>query len=237
MGFFYLYILKPSPSFSRNLLTFLFLLSHKVAPSSCSHSYKHFLLHSRPTGDLCPPPYQLTNLLCLVPVTEACLCTPYRALSSILDQLYDSMEHTRHFPLPYPSSQLQLEDNSDLSRGRQPLSTSAGNSQLPTLASTSYYHDSKDSPSRERSLFAAPTVPSQPQRCNLGGSLELRRRNNRNRQNFRLSRNPIADSAQYQAYREKIRDADGGDGKLSKWPDVLEDAFLDGIALLDLSLR
>ncbi|KAM3077851.1 hypothetical protein ACMFMF_004269 [Clarireedia jacksonii] len=68
-------------------------------------------------------------------------------------------------------------------------------------------------------------LPSQPP---LGHTLEQRKQSHHKRclQRVTASRNPIVDSPQYQAYRAK-QNHDGGSAKDTKWPDVLELAFLD----------
>src|SRR4051812_17887869 len=104
-------------------------------------------------------------------------------------------------------SHLPPDDLSGLLRFRQPLSDTTSNSQPQNLASTGHYHDSKGhQPMAEMPRFSIPTVPSQPHRPTLGNTLELRRQSNRSRrtQRFqRYGRNPIVDSPQYQAYRDR----------------------------------
>lgn len=135
------------------------------------------------------------------------------------------MELTRH-TLPSINSphHFQIED----SRLRQPLTESAGNAQLHALTSTEVDHGHKGSqPPFERPPFYIPTVPSQRQSHNIGSALEIRRQNTRKRRQLRFSRNPIVDSPHYRAYRERqTREGDGN--QEAKWPEVLEDAFLDG---------
>jgi transcriptional enhancer factor len=136
------------------------------------------------------------------------------------------MDHIRPTrPFTY-SSQLQLQlDN--LSTARQPLSNLAGNAQPHTLPLVNLHHDHKDSrPGSDRTLRSAPTVPSQPQWRNIGSALDLRRQSIRKGRHLKFSRNPIVDSPQYKAYRE--RQTREEDLKDAKWPNVLEDAFLDG---------
>ncbi|KAL3422121.1 transcription factor [Phlyctema vagabunda] len=143
------------------------------------------------------------------------------------------MDHRRHIlPSSFNSSQLPLDDPVVHSRVRQPLSDSAGNAQLHALASVGLYHDSKGlQPRVERPIYSIPTVPSQPARHPAPNSLELRRQHTRRRRQYRHTRNPIQDSAQYQAYRARqIRD--GSSESEAKWPGILEDAFLD--ALIDI---
>lgn len=135
------------------------------------------------------------------------------------------MELPRHIlPSIDPSHHFQIED----SRLRQPLSESAGNAQIHTLASTEIHHDYKGSqPLFEGPPYALPTVPSQRQSHNIGNTLEIRRQNTRKRRQLKFSRNPIVDSPHYRAYRER-QTREGDENQDTKWPEVLEDAFLDG---------
>ncbi|KAK2625696.1 hypothetical protein QTJ16_005008 [Diplocarpon rosae] len=127
------------------------------------------------------------------------------------------------YTLPHPP----LDDPSGFSRVRQPLADSAGNAQHHTLASTPY-HGSRGHQPRERSVYSIPTVPSQPPRQSAGNTLKLRRQTTRRQRHMRYSRNPIVESSQYQAYRERQERA-GGNGEDSKWPQELELAFLDAL--------
>ncbi|TGO60266.1 hypothetical protein BOTNAR_0148g00040 [Botryotinia narcissicola] len=142
------------------------------------------------------------------------------------------MEDPRNIlPSGYTSQQLQMDDSSGLSRLKEPLSDSAGNAQLHDLASGSSYHDNKRHHMRgqERSMYSMPTLPSQPLRLPAGNTLELRKRHNRQQRfNRHSNRNPIVDSPQYQAYRARAN-RDGSTQGDSKWPVVLEDAFLDAL--------
>ncbi|TAQ86564.1 hypothetical protein B7494_g5123 [Chlorociboria aeruginascens] len=61
-------------------------------------------------------------------------------------------------------------------------------------------------------------------------TLELRKQSSRRMRSQRHGRNPIVDSPQYQAYR--ARQSREGNPDESKWPEVLENAFLD--ALLEI---
>lgn len=142
------------------------------------------------------------------------------------------MEHRRHI-LPsqsYPSHQLSLDDSNGIS-SRQPLSDAAGNGQILDLASTGIYHERKShQPRTERSMYSMPTLPSQPARPPVVHTLEGRRQSTRRRRHMKFSRNPIVDSPQYQAYRD--RQTREGNEKDAKWPPLLELAFLDGICHL-----
>lgn len=131
------------------------------------------------------------------------------------------MEPRHILPSTYPSPQLPLDDPSGLSRFRQPLSDAAGNSQLQTLTPAGIYNDNKGFQPRQ-----GHTVPSQSGRSIPGSTLELRRQSHRRRRHQRINRNPIVDSAQYQAYR--ARQNREGNLEDAKWPLILEDAFLDG---------
>lgn len=132
------------------------------------------------------------------------------------------MDHSRH---TLPSSYaLPLDNLSELSSAREPLTASAGNSQHHNLASF-FYHDSKRHlPRRERHDWLNPTVPSQPVRQSVGNTLELRRQSTRRQRHLRLSRYPIVDAVQYQARRTRqTRESTSED---TRWPQDLEDAFL-----------
>jgi len=137
------------------------------------------------------------------------------------------MDHCRHI-LPSNYQHLSLEDSSELLlQPRQPLSNAAGNAQLRTLASVHLYRDGKGHRLQtDRPMYSIPTVPSQPPRQLLQGTLEQRRQNTRRRRHHRYTRNPIVDSPQYQAYR--ARQGRDGNQEDAKWPEILEIAFLDG---------
>ena len=138
------------------------------------------------------------------------------------------MEQSRHLlPLSFEPHNLSLQASSGLERIRRPLSDSAGNSQLHTLASVGNYYDSKPTHRRvDRPMYVMPTLPSRPARQPLGYTLEHRRQATRKRRQQRHGRNPIVDSPHYQAYRE--RQNREGNVDEQKWPAILEDAFLDG---------
>lgn len=129
-------------------------------------------------------------------------------------------------------SQHLLDKSNAQSRARHPLTDAAGNAQLQALATIGLpHHDNKAvQPQLNRPMYSIPIgmVPSQPQRQRLGNTLELRRQTSRRlKQNrFANSRNPIAKSPQYRAYRD--RQSREGDTDDQKWPEVLEDAFLNG---------
>lgn len=130
----------------------------------------------------------------------------------------------------HSSYSLPPDDLGGLSRARQPLTNSAGNAQLHNLASaqSALYYDNKAHQSRiERSIYQIPTVPSQPPRQSVGSALELRRQNIRKQRQTRHNENPITESHQYQAYRERQEREGVADD--AKWPPLLEDAFLDGM--------
>jgi hypothetical protein len=135
-----------------------------------------------------------------------------------------SMAHDRHIlPSNYPSQQLFLA----LNMKPEPLLDTAGNAQYHTLGSSSIYHDHKElQPPIEHGppKFSLPCLPSQ--------DLHHRRASTRSRRAARAAtrcRNPIAESAQYRAYRKRQPKDDKGD---QKWPSDLEDAFLDGMQSL-----
>jgi transcriptional enhancer factor len=132
------------------------------------------------------------------------------------------MEHQRHI---LPSN--YTPQSSQSQRSREPLSDSSGNVQYNTLASTSFYHDSKGTypgvdhgPTR----FTLPTLPSQPVQRPLATALELRRAQTR-RNRLTRSTNPIVESHQYQSYRARqVKNTDDD----QKWSPELEASFLDG---------
>lgn len=131
------------------------------------------------------------------------------------------MEHTRHTQPASLSSQLPLDP-----RARQPLAHAAGNAQQlkQALALVSLHDDRKTI--QLRMDMANSTVPSQPSRHSLANTLELRRYHTRKQKTFRFAHHPIQNSSQYRAYRE--RQQHEGNLEDQKWPDVLEDAFLNG---------
>jgi len=142
------------------------------------------------------------------------------------------MDH-RSYVLPsnYPSPQLSLENPSSSSRILQPLSDTAGNSQYPALASVGHYNDAKDANTRDIPGYIIPAVPIQqpPRQHRIGSNLGFRRQSVRKQRNGRYvgNRNPIYDSPQYLSYRQR-QTREGSSDVDQKWPDVLEDAFLDG---------
>lgn len=133
----------------------------------------------------------------------------------------------------YQTPQLAPDDESHSLKFRQPLSDSAGNSQLHTLASAGHYHENKGLQQPVgRFAHSVPTLLSQPHRQYMGNAPEIRRRNIRMRRRYpRRRQNPIVNSPQYQAYRNKQKG--GGKADDAKWPIVLEDAFLDGMRSSD----
>jgi transcriptional enhancer factor len=133
------------------------------------------------------------------------------------------MEYSRHIqPSSYPSHHISLDDLSGPSRTREVLSDTAGNVQSYALE----YHDSKGIQPLERPMYSIPTLPSQSARHTIGNTLQLRRQSHRKRRQHKLSVNPIVNSPQYQAYRQ--RQTRDGNSKDQKWPELLEDAFLEG---------
>jgi transcriptional enhancer factor len=134
------------------------------------------------------------------------------------------MAHSRNIlPSSNPSDQPSRDDTSTISRSREPLahSYSAGNT-----TSVGIYHDNKGAQPRADMPWMMPTVPSQP-RQPTGSTLDLRRQSTRRRRHLRCSRNPIVDSPQYQAYRNR-QNREGNPEDAIKWPEMLEHAFLDG---------
>ncbi|TVY14314.1 Conidiophore development regulator abaA, partial [Lachnellula arida] len=127
------------------------------------------------------------------------------------------MAHTLHSNYPV------------LDASRQPLTDSAGNSQIQGLAST--YHGSKEFESRaDRPMYPTPTVPSSHQSMVPSSERRQRQQHNQRRRQQKFSRNPIVDSGLYKAYRD--RQNKDGNPEDHKWPRRLEIAFLD--ALIDI---
>jgi hypothetical protein len=149
------------------------------------------------------------------------------------------MAHDRLIlPSDYPSQ--DLSQSLDI-KPRQPLLDSTGNAQYHTLASSNIYHGHKGlQPRLEHPppKFTLPCLPSQPAPRTLGMTRDLhqRRSSTRNHRSVRSAarcRNPIAQSPQYRAYRERQPKNSADD---QKWPNDLEDAFLDGMQSLLESL-
>jgi len=116
----------------------------------------------------------------------------------------------------------------DTPRPRLPLTDSTGNAQYHTVATTNIYNDQKGIQPRPPPNFLLPTLPSQPARPPHRTSLEARRSHIRSQRTQRGSKpNPIVESEHYQAYRS--RQVKGNDGD-QKWPDDLEDLFLEGLS-------
>jgi len=142
------------------------------------------------------------------------------------------MNHRPHvLPSNYQSPQPSLENHSGSSRILQPLSDAAGNSQFPAVASVSHYDDAKSAHVQDMPGYNVPAVPVQPplRQPRVGSNLDLRRQSVRKQRNERYvsNRNPIYDSPQYLSYRQR-QTREGSSDVDQKWPDVLEDAFLDG---------
>lgn len=131
-------------------------------------------------------------------------------------------EHRQILPSNFSSQHL------DTSKSRPPLTDSTGNAQYPTVASTSIWADYKGQHHRLEyppPTFTLPTLPSQPATLPLRSSLELRRQHQRTQRELR-HRNPIVESDNYKNYRG--RQVKEGNSKDQKWPDDLEELFLDG---------
>ena len=148
---------------------------------------------------------------------------------------YDSgspIDQHHILPSNYPSRHA-LDESDGHSRSRQPLTDSAGNTQLYVLDGLSTYNDSKLRTHR----YPVPTLPYQPKRQSHHAhrpsktAAQLRREDIRQQKHYRHIRNPIIDQPQYKAYRQ--RQAQEGKQDDKKWPDVLEDAFLDGKSKFD----
>jgi len=128
----------------------------------------------------------------------------------------------QHHILPsnYPSRHALAVSDGHL-RNRQPLTVSAGNSQLQILAGISTYNGSK-----LRSHPRPVTTQSRYAHRSAKNAAQLRREELRHLKHVRQTKNPISDQPQYRAYRQ--RQAQEGKREDQKWPDVLEESFLDG---------
>jgi transcriptional enhancer factor len=120
-----------------------------------------------------------------------------------------------------------LDDHSG-SKHRSPLTEADSNVQVYEVPSTSYFGTGIHHLRPDKSMYVTPVVPSQGPGPQSGNRLDIRRRNTRrnHQQQLNYSRNPVIDSKQYQAYRDRQRRVDNKDEL--KWPDILEIAFLDG---------
>jgi hypothetical protein len=127
-------------------------------------------------------------------------------------------EHRQALQFNYTPHQLSL----DASRPRYPLADSAGNAQAPS----SIYSDHKGALANfTPQNFSLPTLPSQQvQKRPNKTALEVRKSQIRGHK-FRRNRNPIVESENYQNYRSRQT---RNNPKDVKWPDDLEDLFLDG---------
>jgi len=133
-----------------------------------------------------------------------------------------------------PSSVYPSLNSSDIPRSRLPLTESTGNAHYHTVASANIYSNRKGLQPRPPPNFLLPTLPSQPARPPHQTSLEARKSQIRSQRTYRGSKvNLIAESEPYQAYRSRqIK----GDDEEQKWPDDLEELFLEGWSLLVSSL-
>lgn len=134
-----------------------------------------------------------------------------------------SMEEHRYF---LPSNFCTSLSSLDTPKPRTPLTDSTGNAHYHTVASENIYSDQKGLEPRPPPNFLLPTLPSQPAHPIHRTSLEARKSHLRNQRVYRGSKvNPIAESEHYQAYRS--RQVKGNDED-QKWPDDLEELFLEG---------
>jgi transcriptional enhancer factor len=119
-----------------------------------------------------------------------------------------------------------LDDSTEYSRTRDPLADATGNRQNQEAFGSNgpSHYDIKANQHRDPPQHV---LPSQPSRQTLGNTLELRRQGLRRHRSNRLgSLNPIVNSPQYIAYRN--RQAREGNELDAKWPAMLEEAFLEG---------
>lgn len=130
-------------------------------------------------------------------------------------------------PSNVPSAQSLAPHHNIPRTVRQPLSDSNGNSHYHNLASTTYYDlkPIQTRPEHAQHRPSLPIVPSQPARPIAANTLELRRNHTRRLRQARSVHNPIRESQQYQNYRSRVT-RDGPED--SKWPEDLENDFLDG---------
>lgn len=80
--------------------------------------------------------------------------------------------------------------------------------------------------------FTMPAKQSQISMQHLESNIDHQHRPLHRPRQYRYSRNPIAFSPQYQAYR--ARQSRDGNQEDAKWPEILELAFLDGNCLPSL---
>jgi hypothetical protein len=149
-------------------------------------------------------------------------CTSLRTEAFLVSTVSSMEEHSCVLPSTiYPS--LNSLDNP---KPRLPLTHSTGNAQYHTVATSNIYSDRKGPQPRRQPNSILPTLPSQPARPLYRTSLEARRSHIRSQRAYRGSiQNPILESEHYRAYRSRQVKGDDGD---QKWPDDLEDLFLEG---------
>jgi hypothetical protein len=141
---------------------------------------------------------------------------------AFLLSVVSSMEEHRYV---LPSNFYPSLNSLDTLRPRLPLTDSTGNAQYHTVATENIYVDQKGLQPRPPPNVLLPTLPSQPARLPHRTSLEARRSHIRSQRTHRGSRpNPIVESKHYRAYRS--RQVKGNDDQ--KWPDDLEDLFIEG---------
>jgi hypothetical protein len=125
-----------------------------------------------------------------------------------------------------PSNVYPPLNSSDTPKPRLPLTDCTGNAQYHTVATANISSDQKGLQPRPPPNFLLPTLQSQPARPSHRTSLEARRSHIRSQRTHRGSRiNLIIESEHYRAYRSRQVKGDDGD---QKWPDDLEDLFLEG---------
>ena len=139
------------------------------------------------------------------------------------------MEHYLHI-IPSNCQQSPLDLLSGLEQARQPLCSTAGNTQPRALVFKEGYPHNKGYLARsDRPTYLMPTAQSQLSLKLPENTLDRQRQSLRRRRHSRYTRNPIACSPQYLAYR--ARQSRDGNQEDAKWPEVLEIAFLDGNTL------
>lgn len=116
---------------------------------------------------------------------------------------------------------------------RQPLMESTGNAQHNNMRvmvrSSSYYQRAESVYSIPPSISTPPFFPGHPLGFNYGIP-QYSRLQQQHPGHAQGGMNPLWLSPQFQAYRKRQGEKDDKSGQ--KWPDMLEEAFLDGMSLL-----
>jgi len=135
-----------------------------------------------------------------------------------------------------PVTDYDLDGRHGSSASRQPLEEATGNAQhnhLRAMVRASSYGQRAESVySIPPSMPTPPFFPGQSLDFNYGVSQYSRLQQQQHAQSGRmgLGRNPFWLSPQFQGYRKRQAERDDKSGQ--KWPEMLEEAFLDGMELL-----